>query len=81
MCPDQMTADTAIVPQVKSMDGKLLKAVATYETKFPGCAAPRVCYEITHSNIHDVPPGSTLSLTLTGTKNQDSVRDAGKFAI
>jgi hypothetical protein len=63
------------------MDGKLLKAAIKYETTFPGCVAPRVCYEVTHSNIYDVPAGSTLSLTITGTKNQDSVRDAGKFLL
>jgi hypothetical protein len=81
MCPDQMTADPGVLPQVRSMDGKLLKAAIAYETTFPGCTAPRVCYEITHSNLKDVPRGSTLSLTLTGTQNQDSVRDAGKFYL
>ena len=81
MAPSEMTVDRTATPTMKSLDGKLLKAVIKFETTFAGCALPRVCYEITHSNIRAVAAGEVIKFSISGTTNQDSVRDAGKFSV
>jgi len=45
---------------IKSLDGLISLPTIQLETQYPGCAAPRFCYSIKHSNTKDVPGGSTL---------------------
>jgi len=56
--PERMTWDANFNgADVKSLDGLVMNPVIERETSFTGCAEPRVCYSIKHSNFNDILPG------------------------
>ena len=59
------------------MDGSVLNPVIAFETAYTGCAPPRVCYSVTHTNVRDIVAGSTIRFLLTGTFNPYAVEPAG----
>jgi hypothetical protein len=80
MMPPKMTADIFTPPDVKNLDGNVLSPKITKISNYPGCDKV-TCYSITHSNVRDVPANTTLRFAITGTRNQESVQDAGKFLV
>lgn len=44
------------------------------------CTA-RVCYVLKYTNPVEIPKGTTINLSVSGTSNQDSVRTAGDFQV
>jgi hypothetical protein len=66
--PSIMTMAAGTTPSVRNMDGKFLGAKIAVETAESGCDS-RVCFALTHSNIGDIPGGSTLSFRISGTTN------------
>lgn len=84
--PAIMFVSDPAVPIISSMDNALQTVTFSRDTTFTtgqagGDCSTRVCYEINHENVADVPKGTAVSLRIQGTNNQDSVRKAGDFRV
>lgn len=81
MMPNRMTMDAATVPNIKNLDGNFILPVITKETVYPGCTGTQVCFSISHSNLKDIPAGSTCKFQIVGVINQESVQMAGSWLV
>jgi hypothetical protein len=73
---------TDIISLDNALQGLTFQRDETYSTGAPGgdCSA-RVCYAISYTNKADIPKGTAIKLSISGTNNQDSVRQAGSFQV
>jgi hypothetical protein len=70
-------------PVIKTLVDELYNPVikrVELDSDYNGCASV-VCYQITQSSGIEIPGGTVLKFTITGTVNQNSVKDAGNFDV
>jgi hypothetical protein len=75
--------DVDVISLDNALQGLTFQRDETFSTGAGGaCSANgRVCYAISYTNKMDIPKGTAIKLSITGTNNQDSVRLAGNFQV